>query len=204
MSQMNRHPIKQWEITFPQCGVIERETFVNSFPPTEYAICAQEEHADGGLHLHLGIKLLKPLTHSKLIKYLKEKFPDDWKRIHVSAIKNWDNWNDYCKKEDPNVFISGSLVKRVSATVKKAMELVGDEPKESWAEYLANKRREDKEDMDAVQFFRDKADWKKQWNLEERILRERCTDPLDLKYELPFFEHQRDEAYLKFLQSWEP
>lgn len=112
---MNRNPIKQWEITFPQStGVITKDKFHESFPPCKYSICCEEEHSDGGLHLHLGILLIKGISHSKLIKWLEKKWPNDWKRIHISAIRSWDHFNDYVKKEDPTPFVTGTLGKRVS------------------------------------------------------------------------------------------
>lgn len=107
----NRNPIKQWEVTFPQCGDVTKQEFIDSFPPADYIICATEEHENGGLHHHLGIKLKKGISHSKLVKYLEAKWPEDWKRIHISAIKQWENFNDYCKKEDPNPIIIGGIEK---------------------------------------------------------------------------------------------
>lgn len=108
---MNRNPIKQWEVTFPQSGQMSKEEFILKFPPTDYLIICTEEHKDGGLHLHCGLKFKKPLTHSKLIKWISAKFPDDWKRIHISPIKNWEAWQDYCKKEDAEFIERGTLAK---------------------------------------------------------------------------------------------
>lgn len=109
---MNRHPIAQWEITFPQSGGIEtKESFSTKFPPSHYNICCEEEHKDGGVHLHLGIKFIKGITHSKLIKWLESKWPNDWKRIHISPIKNFTHFENYCNKEDPNVVINGTIEK---------------------------------------------------------------------------------------------
>lgn len=109
---MNRHPIAQWEITFPQSGGIEtKDSFSKKFPPSHYNICCEEEHKDGGVHLHLGIKFIKAITHSKLIKWLESKWPNDWKRIHISPIKNFTQFENYCNKEDPNVVINGTIEK---------------------------------------------------------------------------------------------
>lgn len=97
----NRNPIKQWEITYPQSGDVGRTEFINSFPPCTSYICAREEHKDGGYHLHAGLKLTKGLSHAKLLNWVKTKWPDDWKRIHFTPVKNMGNWIAYCKKEDP-------------------------------------------------------------------------------------------------------
>ncbi len=124
---MNRNPIKQWELTFPQIGSITtKQQFHEELPPSEYSICALEQHSDGGEHLHLGIKLKKGISHSKLIKYLTSKYPEDWKRIHISPIKNWDNWNDYCKKEDPEVVVTGTLEKKKKISEFERDILAGD------------------------------------------------------------------------------
>lgn len=128
----NRNPIIQWEVTFPQSGDTDRDTFYHNFPPCIYAICAKEEHKDDGHHLHLGLKLKKGISHKNLIKWLESKYPDDWKRIHVSPIKSWENWNDYCHKEDPHCFVFGSLVtgrsreQRISSLIQRFPEMWND------------------------------------------------------------------------------
>lgn len=118
----NRNPVKQWEITYPQSGDEKKEDFVTKFPPYQYAIAAQETHEDGGNHIHLGLKLKKGLSHSKLVRWLEAKFPDDWKRIHISAIRSWDNFIDYCKKEDPAPYIDGTLGDDPETAMKKRYE----------------------------------------------------------------------------------
>jgi hypothetical protein len=47
----------------------------------------------------LGLKLKKPISKSNLLKYIQKKFPDDYKRIDVQQIKNWQDWDDYLNKE---------------------------------------------------------------------------------------------------------
>lgn len=111
----NRNPIKTWEITFPKSGSVSRESFVNSFPPCVGYICALECHKDGSAHLHLGLKLKKPLSHSKLKDWIESTWPNDWKRIHFTPIRNWGNWEDYCKKEDPNYIQQIEETKRVKS-----------------------------------------------------------------------------------------
>lgn len=101
----NRNPIKQWFITFPQCGDIKREQFADMFPPHEEVRVCMEEHDDGNPHLHMFIKLIKGLTKSKLLKWIKEKFPNDFKRINIQPVKNVQQVNDYINKEDPVPFV---------------------------------------------------------------------------------------------------
>ncbi len=76
----NRNPIKQWAITFPQyqqnqdlntlegesaAEILDKTNFYKIFPPSNYAICCEETHEDGGLHLHMGLKLLKGISKKK-------------------------------------------------------------------------------------------------------------------------------------------
>jgi len=201
MNSSNRNPIKQWEVTFPQTD-ISKQTLIDSFPPYEYAICAQEDHADGGTHLHLGIKLLKGLSHAKLIKYLQIKWTSDWKRIHVSPIRNWDNWNDYCRKEDPEVLVLGSLAKRTSAVVKKALEMLDEPDKETDAEYKARIIKE-REDNYASYILENTAIplWRKKWARELELLAERCTSE-ELEYWMPMFREQRNEDFNKMIEEF--
>lgn len=105
-----RNPVKQWEITFPQVGELAaKSTFHECWPPSTYSICCEEEHADGGMHLHLGIIFKKGISKSKLLEWAVDKFPADYKRIHVSGIRSMSHWIDYCNKEDPNSHVCGQI-----------------------------------------------------------------------------------------------
>lgn len=109
----NRNPVKQWFITFPQVGdVTTKATFGKRLPPAEYTFCCEEEHKEGGLHLHLIIKLKKGISHSNLVKWIGAKFPEDWKRIHFEPVRNLENAKAYCNKEDPSPHEEGEIVKR--------------------------------------------------------------------------------------------
>lgn len=101
---MNRNPIKQWAITFPQSGDVARKEFADSFPPAVEVVCAQEKHADGGNHLHLGIKLKKGISKSKLLNWIEVKWPNDYLRINIQPTRDTTNWGDYCMKEDPDCY----------------------------------------------------------------------------------------------------
>lgn len=100
----NRNPVKQWAITFPQSGSVSRKEFADSFPPCENALCCMETHADGNPHLHLGLKLLKGLSKSKMLKWIASKWPEDFKRIDVQAVRSIGDWNNYISKEDPDIY----------------------------------------------------------------------------------------------------
>ncbi len=100
----NRNPIKNWSLTFPQSGKLKQDEFANSLPPFDEIFVAQEEHKNGGLHLHAGVKLTKGLSFNKLKLWLQKKYPDDWKRIKWEAIRSLSHWEDYCNKEDPEAY----------------------------------------------------------------------------------------------------
>lgn len=101
----NRNPVKQWSITFPQCGAnLERKVFADTFPPRDACIVAREEHEDGGFHLHLGLKLKKGITKTKLLAWIQNRWPNDYMRIDVQATRSISQWNDYLGKEDPQVY----------------------------------------------------------------------------------------------------
>jgi len=104
MADSNRNPIKQWFITFPQTDTT-RQAFLESFPPYELGMVAQESHQDGGLHLHMLIVLKKALTKSKLLQYIQRKWPDDYKRINVQITKSKSDVADYLHKEDSEVLV---------------------------------------------------------------------------------------------------
>jgi len=109
--------VENWGVTFPKHNT-NKETFADQFPPSKYSLVCEELHEDGTPHLHAALRLTKGLTHAGLIKWLKAKFPDDWKRIKIEGIKNWEHWHNYCQKEDPDTIIKGSL-DNVSARQEK-------------------------------------------------------------------------------------
>jgi len=126
----NRNKCVQWEITFPHSGDICDSKFHEYFPPSVYSICAKEQHANEEPHLHLGLKLKKPISKTNLLNYIEKKFPEDFKRINISQIQNWQNWDDYCAKEVVP-FIRGSRTK-TKTPVEKVAKLLEKHP-ELWA-----------------------------------------------------------------------
>lgn len=121
---VNRNPISQWFSTFPQSGTVSKEAYLGSWPPHTYAVIGTESHSDGNAHLHLLIKLKKPLSRSKLVAYLTAKYPDDWKRIcadkALQTAKDMSDVRDYILKEDPHAIISGRIERRDRYAAERA------------------------------------------------------------------------------------
>lgn len=113
---VNRNPISQWFSTFPQSGTVSKEVYLGSWPPHTYAVIGTESHSDGNAHLHLLIKLKKPLSRAKLVAWLTAKYPEDWKRIcadkALQTAKDMADVRDYILKEDPHALIVGRVEKR--------------------------------------------------------------------------------------------
>jgi len=146
----NRNKIKQYFVTFPQSGLYTKTGFLDSLPPVEYAIIAQEEHENGGYHLHASIKLLKPISKSCFLKWFEKKYPMDYKRIDVQPTRVLKSAEDYIKKEDPEPLIvdNSSKVKKWTKdeiyTLKQMIEILGPmEAKEYCWDRLVQKRAND-------------------------------------------------------------
>jgi len=130
--KINRNPIKQWFVTFPQVnGVIEKEEFHKMFPPSDYSLTAKEEHENGGYHFHMILKLVKGITKSNMIKWIKAKFPEDYKRIDVQTIRNLDDAITYCNKEDPQPITTGSLEKKIKKISEGVQRLLAEDEENS-------------------------------------------------------------------------
>lgn len=136
----------QWFITYPQRDECDtRESFVLSFPPRSYAYCCEEEHDDEGLHFHLIIKLKKAMNKKKLLDYIKVKYPNSYKRIHVQPVRSVKNAMDYVQKEDPSPYVEGTLEKQKKMP-RWALEQVAY--KQNYAEIM-QKIQEDQEEAEA-------------------------------------------------------
>lgn len=118
----NGNEIGQWFITFPQSGTISKQNLADALPPLEYAKIVLEEHKDGSPHLHAWIKLKHKLTKPKFLRWFKVKFPNDYMRIHIGAIRSVGAADDYVGKEDPEPLVIGSATK----TKKKTQEELED------------------------------------------------------------------------------
>lgn len=138
---MNRNPIKQWAITYPQSGDTDRISFINMFPPCYAYCCGQEEHKDGGKHLHAYLKLKKGISKAKMRHWIEQRFPSASCRIDYKPVKNVSCWIDYIKKEDPGVIevedptVEERRMKKLRLKYgDKAPPSIFDRSKELWGE----------------------------------------------------------------------
>ena len=98
----NRHPIQKFFVTFPKSGELTKAEFLKCCKElhlTYYIVC-KETHEDGSPHLHALLWFHSKKTKSRLLKFFKEKYPNDNKRIHVESVRNFKATIEYCKKED--------------------------------------------------------------------------------------------------------
>lgn len=162
---VNRNKCKQWSITFPQSKDMKREDFVKKFPPHVSCICSQEEHEDGGLHLHLGIKLLKGLSKPGMLKWIKAKFPDDFKRIDVQPTRSIKCWADYLAKEDPFPYIVEEKREKRETALESANWLHTEVMNECIDRKTLRKAERDTKiyKCEAVAKFREDDMWKCYW-----------------------------------------
>lgn len=106
----NRNPVKQLFITFPH-SKIDKQTFRDAlleFSPDYYKV-VEEKHKDGTPHLHAIIRFKNKYSVAHVLKKMKEKYPDDYKRIDVKPVRSIKNALKYLSKEDQNPLESGEF-----------------------------------------------------------------------------------------------
>lgn len=108
----NGNPLKQWFITFPQSGSIEKHLLHTYFPPSTFVLTAKEDHEDGSPHLHMVIILTRGISKPTMKRWVEVKFPNDYKRIYHKPVESLQSVIDYCKKEDPSPYTQGDYGKR--------------------------------------------------------------------------------------------
>lgn len=107
-SKTNRHPKKQWFITYPKWEGT-RESIIEAYSGYDYYIVCKETHADGTPHYHICIKFVKPIKQNHIIDMVKRTYPNDWKRVHIKPVRNIKATIEYCQKEDNEYITEGSV-----------------------------------------------------------------------------------------------
>lgn len=100
----NRNPLQKYFVTYPQSHDHTKLNFLETCQELnlKYYIICQETHLDGNPHLHALLWLQKSMTKARLLKFFKEKYPSNYKRIDVQSVRNLKATIEYCRKEDPS------------------------------------------------------------------------------------------------------
>lgn len=107
----NRNPVKQLFITFPKSN-IDKHSFRDvllRFEPDYYMI-VQETHEDGSPHLHAIVRFKNKFSKPFVVKYFKDTFPNDYKRIDVKPVRSIKQSIKYLSKEDKDPLVSGEFI----------------------------------------------------------------------------------------------
>jgi hypothetical protein len=73
-SKTNRHPKKQWFVTYPKWDST-RQAIIADYSNYDYYIVCQEQHKDGTLHYHICIKFVKPTKKQHILDMVKRTYP---------------------------------------------------------------------------------------------------------------------------------
>lgn len=106
----NRNPVKQLFLTFPH-STVDKCTFRDQllrFEPDYYSVC-EEKHKDGTPHLHAVVRFKNKYSKAYVVKYFKELYPEDYKRIDVKPVRSIKNSIAYLSKEDTSPLTSGEF-----------------------------------------------------------------------------------------------
>lgn len=107
----NRNPLKRFFVTFPK-STESKQQFADRFHeqfPCQYLEIAQESHEDGTPHLHLVAFLKEKASKTKILKYFKDEYPDDYKRIDIAPVRKPSHALKYIRKEDDDPYTVGQL-----------------------------------------------------------------------------------------------
>ncbi len=102
----------QWFQTFPQWPRQDKEELYDTLIKplgVQYVNIVEETHEDGGIHYHVAFILNLAKTKPQLVRYYKNKLPNDYVRCTVmralEPFQRFDQVSNYLDKEDPSPFI---------------------------------------------------------------------------------------------------
>lgn len=152
MSNENRHPIKQWFVTFPRfvnymdCTEGDMKKICSMFPPYTWIYIVCESHSDDATehkfdaHYHLSMILKKGISKAKLLLWIKNQWPMDWKRIQVQATRSFASALDYMKKESLIYYTEGEGGGKKKMIESKPLKIT-DEQFVEYQSYGTEKRK---------------------------------------------------------------
>lgn len=109
----NRNPMNWCFLTFPQSQQVTKDMFLESMSPLgpfTFTCVARETHEDGSPHLHALVRFVDAKSKSKVLRFFRQRYPDDYQRIDVGRIKRQSSPYHayvYLTKEDPEPLICG-------------------------------------------------------------------------------------------------
>lgn len=126
---------KRFFLTYPRCDVLPcfLALWLEERAPTAYWLVAQEEHEDGGKHLHACVEFTRTQRHA--VDWL------DYEGHHPNKQdpRKWEACKQYCKKD--GVFIEGPDSAKVDNTRMAPSEHVKTFDTESeWYDYCVKQR----------------------------------------------------------------
>lgn len=103
---MFRVQAKNFSITYPQCDLSRQEAldfYLSQAIKPNFVLVAQEQHNDGGNHLHLAVSFAKR-------RDLRNPRCWDIRTFHpnIQSSRNFDDWIEYILKEDSQVLQWGT------------------------------------------------------------------------------------------------
>lgn len=108
--RIGKNRCKEWFQTFPSWNNSSREAILvllKELDCLQSATIAQEQHADGTPHYHAQYVLTLKKSKPQLVKYYKNKLPNDYKRCTVGRAlepaKSAGHCANYLHKEDDSV-----------------------------------------------------------------------------------------------------
>lgn len=91
----NRHSIKAWFLTYPQCADSKEQLMDKLRPLSIEAIVCEEKHEDGSPHLHAFCRLIDPVTKRQSL----ETFNLCSNTGNYQPARSWKAVQEYIKKD---------------------------------------------------------------------------------------------------------
>jgi hypothetical protein len=170
----NRNKVKQFFITFPQSGKVEKKEFLDNLPPLDYGFIVCEKHKDGNPHLHASVVLKHKINTKAFIDWVEVKYPNDWKRIQIEPTRSIQNVDTYLSKEDPCPLVVGCLEKNSKLKLTKIEDEIKrlDESKTFDSFFMSNRFLSE----DDLKVIHDTEEKSRLWPTFKKEFKKFCVD----------------------------
>lgn len=123
--------LKSIFITYPRTDLAKEVfgTLLHNEFSSDFTMCAQETHKEDNKkwstdkHLHCLLCLSTMVNKSKILDFLKDRYSQDYHRIHVEGVRNKGHTLAYLRKEDSDPWMKGAepcLKRKKRETVAEA------------------------------------------------------------------------------------